>query len=290
MEDYQQASMYEAEKVVEIRPFLLGRRLFVLGLYGSFLGCLVALWLTGTLFGHPDQVLPDWLMQGIESSRYIVLAVPLICLAACYGGLRYVTAEIMGCPERFLDERQKMVRDRAHRSAYKVMKLGALLVPLAICAGAMFLPARTPAPVPAPVRVQPARFVFYVSAGSGTEDILLLGPDGQAGSDVEVVIVKSAPQDLQGVNSHDHQLIAPALGNVDDPATLSGPGMQVAWAQATTLQRTSVAQQNLTDTSVLRSWPNDPAEISIYYGTLLLGLFLVASALPMSMVAWMERM
>src|SRR5579859_6849265 len=169
MEDYQQASMYEPEKVVEVRPFLLGRRLCVLGLYGSFFGCLVALWLTGTLFGHVYQILPDWLMQVIVGNRYLILVAPLVCLIGCYAGLRYQTGEIMACPERFLDERQKMIRDRAHRSAYKVMKLGALLVPLAICAGAMFLPARTPAPVPAPVRVQPARFVFYVSAGSGTE-------------------------------------------------------------------------------------------------------------------------
>src|SRR5579859_4619563 len=89
MEDYRQASMYEPEKVIAARPFLLGRRLCVLGLYSSFFVCLVALWLTGTLFGHVYQALPDWLMQVVTGNRYVILALPLVCLIGCSVGLRY---------------------------------------------------------------------------------------------------------------------------------------------------------------------------------------------------------
>ena len=37
-------------------------------------------------------------------------------------GMRSITHDIMASPERYLDERQKMVRDKAHRNAYKIVK------------------------------------------------------------------------------------------------------------------------------------------------------------------------
>ena len=36
-------------------------------------------------------------------------------------------------------------------------------------------------------------------------------------------------------------------------------------------------------------WPDDPVSISIFYGMLLLSLFLLVKVLPMSVVAWKER-
>jgi len=36
-------------------------------------------------------------------------------------------------------------------------------------------------------------------------------------------------------------------------------------------------------------WPNDPTSIGIFYGVLLLCLFLMVTVLPMSIVAWKEH-
>ena len=36
----------------------------------------------------------------------------------------------MACPERYLDERQKMIRDCAHRRAYKIVQVACLFIPL----------------------------------------------------------------------------------------------------------------------------------------------------------------
>jgi hypothetical protein len=66
----------------------------------------------------------------LAANRVLVLGAPVICLLVCYAGLRSLTAEVSAMPEHLLDERQKKLRDRAHRSAFKIVSFASLLIPL----------------------------------------------------------------------------------------------------------------------------------------------------------------
>jgi hypothetical protein len=70
-------------------------------------------------------------LKTLAANRLLVLCLPVACLIACYSALRALTAEIMAVPERYLDERQKMVRDQAHRSAFKIIQFASVLIPVA---------------------------------------------------------------------------------------------------------------------------------------------------------------
>jgi len=121
----------ELEELRDQRATLrLGRGL-VIGLGLSFLACLAAFWLSGTLLSAPDQIVPAAFLQMLAANRVIVLCVPVVFLVVCSAALRSLTAEIMAVPESRLDERQKMLRDQAHRSAFKLVKFSSVLVPIA---------------------------------------------------------------------------------------------------------------------------------------------------------------
>ena len=99
------------------------RRLLTIGLYLSYLACLAGLLLIGNVLGQAHALFPDilGLAQKSESMRFALLIAPLFVLCACYIRLRRMTGKIMQLPERKLDERQRLVRDRAHRVAYRVI-------------------------------------------------------------------------------------------------------------------------------------------------------------------------
>lgn len=105
------------------------RRLLVIALYASFLICLLTIWLSGTLFGDPAQVLQPWLLQMIDVYRTFMLIASALLLLVFYSLLRHTTGEIMVMPERYLDERQKVIRDQAHRSAFTFVKFACCLIP-----------------------------------------------------------------------------------------------------------------------------------------------------------------
>ncbi len=124
------AEAEEQELLQDRRSTLRLGRSLVVGLVLSFLGSLAAFWLSGTLLNAPDQVLPLALLQTLADNRVLVLCIPVACLIICYIGLRSLTREIMAVPEYTLDERQKMLRDQAQRSAFKVVKYASVLVPV----------------------------------------------------------------------------------------------------------------------------------------------------------------
>lgn len=130
MHQQQLFELEEEERMAKPRLPLWTRRLLVIALCLCFLACLLAIWLTGTLFGSLDQSASFWLFQTIANHRIIALAIPFACLIVCYAALRSVTGEIMAVPARYLDERQKMIRDRAHRSAFAILKLVCCLPPV----------------------------------------------------------------------------------------------------------------------------------------------------------------
>lgn len=133
MHQYQRLSIDEDEWTHQ-QPRLWLRRSLVIALYLSFLASLVMLWLTGTLLGGADQLLPSSLLQVVVDHRVVALVIPFVCLIVCYGALRRLTGEIMAVPERYLDERQKAMRDQAHRPAFKIIKLSCFVIPALLLA------------------------------------------------------------------------------------------------------------------------------------------------------------
>jgi hypothetical protein len=143
------------------------RRLLTIGLYLSYIACLAALWLISALPGQTHAFFPDifGLAKQNESIRFSLLVVPLFVLCACYFGLRRMTGKIMQLPERKLDERQRLVRDRAHRIAYRLIALLCLAILGYLCIHNMLVTA-SPPPTPAASEttyVQPAFSYIFVN-------------------------------------------------------------------------------------------------------------------------------
>lgn len=126
------------------------RRLLTIGLYLSYIACLAALWLISALPGQTHVFFPDifGLVKQSESIRFSLLVVPLFVLCACYFRLRRMTGKIMQLPERKLDERQRLVRDRAHRVAYRIIAVLCLAILAYLCIHNMLVTA-SPPPTPA---------------------------------------------------------------------------------------------------------------------------------------------
>lgn len=126
------------------------RRLLTIGLYLSYLACLAGLLLIGNVLGQAHTLFPDMLglAQQSESMRFALLIAPLFVLCACYIRLRRMTGKFMQLPERKLDERQRLVRDRAHRRAYRIITVLCLAILAYVCLHSLLLSA-SPPPTPA---------------------------------------------------------------------------------------------------------------------------------------------
>lgn len=152
------------------------RRLLTIGLYLSYIACLAALWLISTLSGQTHAFFPDifGLANQSESIRFSLLVVPLFVLCVCYFRLRRVTGKIMQLPARKLDERQRLVRDRAHSIAYRIIAVLCLAILAYLCIHNMLVTA-SPPPAPAASEtpyVQPAFSYIFVNKGLQTWSIV----------------------------------------------------------------------------------------------------------------------
>lgn len=243
----------EAEKVatlveideVQIRHVSLWKcRLLVLAFYTGFLTCLAALWFSGTLLSAPDGLLSSVFLQFMADHRLLVLSVPVVMLVACYLGLRHLTGEIMTVPERYLDERQKMLRDQAHRSAFKLVKLACLLIPCGFLLPHLpWFNHSTPVVAQVPLAsVQGLEFITMTDASHWTTFYTAPGA---------ILYRLKGP----GVSLH-------IMPNTTPIAQAIGPTIA----------------------------PASTTEIAVAGGLLLLCLFLVASALPMTTLAWKGKM
>src|SRR5581483_8336135 len=219
----------------------------------------------------------------------VVLLVPLLILIGCYFLLRLMTYELLAWPERFLDERQQIVRDKAHRNAYKIVKVACLLVPLYLCLHAVLWTPQAPAPtLPQPFTTLHQSGVFI-----GVVPNTLL-------QDVQTIHVNPAVKQAEGQTIILYEVVPsrPILSiNYNGPWTMYsthattpssytwiiGPVQPIYAIDTMTLP--SYGQVSTIQAS---SWPDSPASLLLYYGTLLLSLFLMALALPMSLVAWKE--
>jgi hypothetical protein len=145
MNDLEQAMMNEPnDSTSENAPSHNERRLLIVVLCLSYLACLAGLWLIGNFPGQAHAVLPGIFGLG-QNTRFALLAVPLVGLCASYFRLRHLTGKIMQLPEKKLDERQRMIRNRAHRIAYRIITMLCLAILAYICVHSMLLSATPPA-------------------------------------------------------------------------------------------------------------------------------------------------
>jgi hypothetical protein len=309
MRDQEQISAFESEEVPYRRPTLFMRCLTAAASYLSFAASLVALWLNWTIPTHIPSWLPAWLIQLIENNRVATLLLPLLCLFVCYWVLRSMTGDILACPERYLDERQKMLRDQVHRSAYEVLKGACLIVPIVVLL--FSLSWSTPAPSPAPVQSSSSMITFKYnmlehmlptnlskksgewiivipSATSGEWNVLI--PSKKSGEWIIVVPSNSAPGSTLTIS-----VTGPGLLNISRSTgtvwlNVSEPNGTV-WlneSEPTSFQTISWKRVPAV-TPQPESWLRSPTNIGLFFATFLLSLFLMVSALPMSLLACKEN-
>lgn len=266
MSEHRSPGTDEENPITQHEPSLRTRRLLVIAFYLSVFACLLAIWLSGTLFGNAGQVLPHWLFRGAAAHRVSILSASCICLLVWYAILRHVTGDIMAVPERYLDERQKMVRDQAHRSAFRLVKLFCCLIPLLLMAQ-YFLP-RQPAPAPTPT---PAPLV---AAASMQTTILYTSvlPDPSITQRLHLV------QAAQELKRSPHT----SVGTFWFTSIYLKPGYQL------TIHQMIIRTPPITHIPPVP--PASTAEIALAVGVLLLCLYLLFSALPMSVIAWKRRL
>ena len=233
------AALAEIDEVQGRHASLWRCRLLVVAFSASVLTCLAALWFSGTLLSAPDGLLSVPFLSFIAAHRLLVLSAPAVILVVCYIGLRRLTGEIMIVPERYLDERQKMVRDQAHRSAFKLVKLACLLIP-----SGFLLPH-----LPWFNHPTPATQAFTLHSVLNPIRVLTL----QSMSPNAASWVDTMHQNLQ---SHTIQVV---------------PLVTVVWSP---------------DQVIPPIMPATTMEIALAGGLLLLCLLLMASALPMAVLAW----
>ena len=114
------------ELIAEERPIRTKRRLLVIGLFLSYVTCLATMWY---IWNAPRQAF-DTFWLSFAQSRFTLIILPILILCGFYLSLYHITGNIIGWGLKNLDERQRMVRDQAHRSAYKIIALLCLLMPL----------------------------------------------------------------------------------------------------------------------------------------------------------------
>jgi hypothetical protein len=236
----------------------LWRRLLVSALYLSFFACLVSLSLTGAFFGGPTSVLSGWLMSIMENNHVVLLLAPLLSLLVCAVAIRLVAGETMTAPERYLDERQKMVRDQAHRSAYSILKPICFLVFLGFVVQRAFWPASSP---------PTTTTAFSATALRGNR--LLQG----------------------GLMPYQFQL-TPSMVNAIHAISLNQKGITHVWTSSSWLSVQYLPPpiyfvgQHLPPPT---PWFNEPTGMALLYGVLLISLFLIITSLPMSVAVWRDR-
>ena len=250
MENQEHMPILEPEEISQKRPTQFMRYLTVSGLYLSFLTCLLALLLNWLIPTHMMVWMPDWLISVVENNRIATLLVPLSLLFVCYWEVRDMTGDILARPERYLDERQQMLRDQVHRSAYKILKCACLAVPVLILVGSLLLSRAVPAPT------QPSTYLLKAHPIAHEMRV-------------------SAPQLLLRVGQQipiAHRPVHPDIKQVAF-IVIEPDSEGVIW------QGTNAIPQQAT-------WLNDPTNMGLFFSTFLLSLFMVVSALPMTLLAW----
>jgi len=238
------------------RSYRTQRRLLVLGMGLGYLGCLLVLWY---IWNAPRQWWFDTFWLHIGANRFTLMLIPLIIFCACYFKLRCISGNMLKFRDRQLDERQRMVRDSAHRTAYKIVTLLCLLIPLYLAAQGLF----GGKPATPTVSSPPVSGLHYITIKQSP--IVFIDHMG---------IVRSEASPSLTIISPDTKLLTAAGKNVP---------VQIYWFWQPL--RISQVQPPPATPAPAIVMPNP----GIYYGLVLLTLLLIISTLPKAIVAWQER-
>jgi hypothetical protein len=249
MNDLEQAMMNEPnDSTSEDIPSHTERRLLIVVLCLSYLACLAGLWLIGNLPGQTHAVLPGIFGLG-QNMRFALLAVPLVGLCASYFRLRHLTGKIMHLPERKLDERQRMVRNRAHRIAYRIITMLCLAILAYICVHSMLLSATPPTTTGGVTNAHPAPKPIFPRPVMS-----------------EVISIREFPSKI------------PHIFIQVTPLQVALQGSIVYWVIKPEVQNTPAAPSSI-----------DLVNLGLYYGLFLVTMVLIVKTLPTAVIGWKER-
>lgn len=233
------------------RSYRTQRRLLVLGMCLGYLGCLLTLWY---IWKAPRQWWFDTFWLHIGANRFTLMLIPLIIFCACYFKLLCISGNMLKFRDRQLDERQRMVRDSAHRTAYKIITLLCLLIPLYLAAQGLFIgkQAATTPTISRPNYLTINRTIIVYTRYVGTIHT------NNTPSRVILPMIEWIATDGKNI-----------------PPVHIAPPWQPLMMSPTQPAPTAPAIA--------------PPDASIYYGLVLLTLLLIISTLPKAIVAWQER-
>jgi len=251
MNDFKQTMMDEPGDFIEDEASLKKeRRLLVIALCLSYLACIAGLWFIGDVLGSPRDILG----QQIGNGRFVLLVVPLAVLCVCYLRLRRIMGEIMELSGKKLDERQRLVRDQAHRTAYKIIAVLCLGILVYFGIHSMFVAAVPPHPVTAsihPVAISHTVNFIVVSRTSDLHVSSIMPPKQPAG---KIIMYTQTGDIIQWVA-------------IDSSMASNVPGQMMAPA----------------------AQPIDLFGLGVYYGLFFLTVVLIVTTLPKAIIAWKER-
>jgi hypothetical protein len=267
MDDHSEITVEPPEAPVQSKPSFWQRRMLVIALLFSFFSCLAAFSLVVNLFHLFDQMTPFrfWLFLFIRNNYIALIVAPLIGLVLSAGALYYVTRDIMSGPVRYLDERQKMVRDQAHSSAYTIMKFVLMVGVVGFVLFNTFMPTQTS-------QAQPTSVLAQLGVAYGGLTKVTYNSSGGAFS-----------LHVSAVTSNIANQVAGVTWNTAGTQSLKG----VAKSQMlhpVNMFYFSASTPNMTQ------WPTTPASAIFFYSTLLLCLFVMITSLPKAIAAWKKRL
>jgi len=248
MNDFKQTMMDEPGDFIEDEAsFKKERRLLVIALCLSYAACIAGLWFIGDVLGSPRDILG----QQIGNGRFVLLIVPLAVSCVCYLRLRHIMGEIMELSGKKLDERQRLVRDQAHRTAYKIIAVLCLGILVYFGIHSMLVAAVPPHPVVAPIHPVVPHAVNY--------------------------IVVSPTSDL-----HVSTVMPPKPGIIIPPPQ---PGVVIQWVAVDYSMASNVSGQMIAPITQ----PIDLFGLGVYYGLFFITIVLIVTTLPKAIIAWKER-
>ena len=250
MNDFKQRMMDEPGDFNEDEAsFKKERRLLMIALCLSYLACIAGLWFIGDVLGSPHDIFG----QQIGNGCFVLLIVPLAVLCVCYLRLRRIMGEIMELSGKKLDERQRLVRDQAHRAAYKIIAVLCLGILVYFGIHSMLVAAVPPHPVTASIHPVAVSHTVNFIVVSRTSDLHVsyIVPPKQSG----IIIPRPQPGDII-------QWVA-----IDSSMASNVPGQMIAPA----------------------AQPIDLFGLGVYYGLFFLTVVLIVTTLPKAIIAWKER-
>lgn len=253
------------ESALEERPVRRrGRRLLVLVLFLCYLAGLGALWYAW----NAPQGWFDTSWTPFAFTRFAPVVLSFVILCACYARLRRITGTIMDWREKRLDERQRMVRDKAHRVAYKIVTVACVALAAFTGYHSIFAPPPAAAPATPALSSSIIHWVF-----SPDISYIVVNPGK--------VLHTDSPKAIEWI-ALNTQILASKAGD-------AGKIIDYNMAVSPLYSRYYMAPPPPPHLSFAATSPHAWLNQGIFFGLLLLAILLIVYTLPKAIIAWKER-